>query len=57
MNANQYSIRPNQLCAAGAAALASTLVLSSVLWLFAGNLPAAAANAAVVVQQHAAERA
>jgi hypothetical protein len=57
MNANQYSIRPNQLFAAGAAALASTLMLSSVLWLFAGNLPAAAANAAVVVQQHAAERA
>jgi len=57
MNANQYSIRPNQLFAAGAAAVASTLVLSSVLWLFAGNLPAAAANAAVVVQQHAAERA
>jgi hypothetical protein len=57
MNANQYSIRPNQLFAAGAAALASTLVLSSVLWLFAGNLPAAAASTAVVVQQHAAERA
>jgi len=60
MNANQYSIRqnrPNQLFAAGAAALASTLVLSSVLWLFSGDAPAAAANAGVVVQQHAAERA
>jgi hypothetical protein len=57
MNANQYSIRPNrpnQFFAAGAAMLASTLVLSSVLWLFSGDLPAAAANAAVVVQQHAA---
>jgi len=40
-----------------AAALTSTLVLSSVLWLFAANGPATAANAAVVVQQHAGERA
>ena len=57
MNANQYSIRqnrPNQLVAAGAAMLASTLVLGSVLWLFASDAPTTAANAAVVVQQHAA---
>jgi len=40
-----------------AAALTSTLVLSSVLWLFAGNVTAAAANAAVMVRHHAAERA
>jgi hypothetical protein len=40
-----------------AAALTSTLVLSSVLWLFGGNVTAAAANAHVVVQHHAAERA
>jgi hypothetical protein len=40
-----------------AAALTTTLVLSSVLWLFAGNVPAAATNAAVVVHQQAAERA
>ena len=60
MNANQYSIRqnrPNQLLAGGSAMLASTLVLGSVLWLFAGKVPAAAANSAVMVQQHAAERA
>ena len=56
MNANQYSIRqnrPNQLLAGGAAMLASTLVLGSVLWLFASDAPTAAANAAVVIQQHA----
>jgi len=60
MNASQYSIRqnrPNQLFAAGAAVLASTLVLSSVLWLFASDAPTSASHAAVVVQQHAAERA
>ena len=60
MNANQYSNRqnrPNQLFAAGAAALASTLVLSSVLWLFAANVPTAAANAAVVLQQQSNPRA
>jgi hypothetical protein len=33
--------------------LASTLVLGSVLWLFASDAPTAAANAAVVIQQHA----
>jgi len=57
MNANQYSIRhnrPNQLLAAGAAMLASTLVLGSVLWLFASDASTAAANAAVVIQQHVA---
>jgi hypothetical protein len=60
MNANQYSIRqnrPNQFFAAGAAALTSTLVLGSVLWLFAGDVQAPVANTAAVVQQHAAARA
>ena len=59
MNASQYSIRqnrPNQLFAAGAAVLASTLVLSSVLWLFASDATSAS-HGAVAVQQHAAERA
>jgi len=46
--------RPNQLFAAGAAVLASTLVLSSVLWLFAADAHAAATHAAVVVHQSAA---
>jgi len=58
MNANQYTIsqnRPNQLFAAAAAVLASSLVLSSVLWLFASEAPAAAGT--IVVQQHAADRA
>jgi len=57
MNANQYSIRqnrPNQLLTAGAAMLASTLVLGSVLWLFASDAPVPAADAAVVIQHHAA---
>jgi hypothetical protein len=60
MNTNHYSIRqnrPNQLFAAGAAMLASALVLSSVLWLFAADVPTADTNAVVVVQQHAAARA
>lgn len=60
MNANHYSIRqnrPNQLFAAGAAALASTLVLSSVLRLFVSDAPSATANATVAVQQHAGRRA
>ncbi len=60
MNANQYSTRqnrPNQVFAAGAAALVSTLVLSSVLWLFAAGVPSATANADLVVQQHSAPRA
>jgi len=60
MNANKYPARqnrPNQLFAAGAALLASTLVLGSVLWLFSGEAPAGAADAAPVAQQHAAERA
>jgi len=60
MNANQYSTRqnrPNQLFAAGAAVLVSTLVLGSLLWLFAADVPSAAGNAAVAVQQHSAPRA
>jgi hypothetical protein len=40
-----------------AAVLTSTLILSCVLWLFAGKVPAATANSAVTVQQHAAQRA
>jgi hypothetical protein len=60
MNANPYTIRqdrPNPVFAAGAAMLASALVLSSVLCLFAGNAAAGATHATVVVQHHAAERA
>jgi CHASE2 domain-containing sensor protein len=59
MNASHYAIRqnrPNQLFAAAGALLASALVLSSVLFLFASEGPAAPSNA-VAVQQHAAERA
>jgi hypothetical protein len=60
MNANQYSIRKHRsqrLFAAGAAALASTLVLSSVLWLFVGGTPVASAHAATAIQQLAGGRA
>jgi hypothetical protein len=34
MNATQYPIRQNRIAAAALATLASTLVLSSVMWLF-----------------------
>jgi hypothetical protein len=59
MNATQYpnrQNRPNQFFAAGAAVLASALVLSSVLWLFAGSAPAASADSAVAQQLASAER-
>ncbi len=36
MNRNNWTTPQNRFCCAAAAALASTLVLSSVLWLFAG---------------------
>jgi len=52
-----WTMRRQRAPIAIAAALLSTLVLSSVLWLFAGGIPPVAANAAAVVQQHAAERA
>jgi hypothetical protein len=58
MNASQYTIRqsrPNPFFAAGAALLVSTLVLGSVIRLFAGDVPAPAAS--IVVQQQASDRA
>jgi hypothetical protein len=58
MNADQYPIRQDRLAAAALAALASTLVLSSVLWLFAGVGSAAVrASTAVVHVQPPAARA
>jgi len=36
MNRNQWTSSQNRLSCAGVALLASTLVLSSVVWLFAG---------------------
>jgi hypothetical protein len=53
MNANQYPIRQNRLFAAGAALLVSTLVLSSVVGLFAGVRSPAAATSAVATQHQA----
>jgi hypothetical protein len=52
-----WSPRQQRAPFAIAAVLTSTLILSCVLWLFAGKVPAAAANSAVTLQQHAAERA
>jgi len=54
MNTNQFSIRQNRLPSAAAAFLASAMVLSSVLWLFSGDVTPAAGDPAVAVQQHVA---
>ena len=50
MNANQISSRQNCLSASAAAVFASTLVLSSVMSLFAGAAGQPATASAVVVQ-------
>jgi hypothetical protein len=57
MNTNQYTKRqnrPNPLVCTGAALLACTLVLGSVVWLFSD---AAAAAATVLAQHHASRHA
>jgi hypothetical protein len=51
MNANQWSNPPHRLACAAVAMLASTLVLSSVLWLFA-SAGAPSAGASMVVVNH-----
>jgi len=56
MNANQISSRQSRISAAAAALFASTLVLSSVLSLFAGqgNSPVDAVVVQQSVQAHSA---
>lgn len=58
MNATQYPIRQSRLAAAALATVASTLVLSSVVWLFSGAGSAAPTGSSVAVHgQPAAPRA
>ena len=50
MNRNSWTTPQNRFTCAAAAALASTLVLSSVLWLFAdAGTPSASAPSQVLV--------
>jgi hypothetical protein len=54
MNTNQWSNPPHRFACAAVAMLASTLVLSSVLWLFASaGTSSAGASIAVAKQQPA----
>jgi hypothetical protein len=55
MNATQWSNPQHRLSVALAAMLASTLALSSVLWLFASSDAADAVTSAAVVKQQPAD--
>jgi hypothetical protein len=55
MNATQWSSPQHRLPVALAAMLASTLALSSVLWLFASSDAAGVGTSAAVVKQQPAD--